>query len=62
MAHVPMIEPQDADGETSEMFDEIQREMGIPFVPNLAASGPTTTSPRSRPISSVTRSSTASTS
>ena len=30
-----MIEPQDATGEVAELYEDIQRDMGIPFVPNM---------------------------
>ncbi|HIF10173.1 MAG TPA: hypothetical protein EYQ81_10260 [Sneathiellales bacterium] len=35
MSVLEMIEPQDAQGEVAEIYGDIQREMGIPFVPNL---------------------------
>lgn len=35
MSVVPVIEQADATGEVAEIYNEIQREMGIPFVPNL---------------------------
>ena len=35
MSVVPVIEQADATGEVAEIYNEIQREMGIPFVPNI---------------------------
>lgn len=35
---LPMIEEDDATGEVAQMYAEIRREMGLPFVPNAAKS------------------------
>ena len=35
MSVFPMIEVEEATGEVAELYEEIQRDMGIPFVPNI---------------------------
>jgi uncharacterized peroxidase-related enzyme len=35
MSQLPSIQEAEASGEVAEIYDEIQREMGIPFVPNI---------------------------
>jgi hypothetical protein len=35
MTEVPMIEEAEASGEVAELYADIQRDMGIPFVPNI---------------------------
>ena len=33
---LPMIEEEDATGEVAQMYAEIRREMGLPYIPNAA--------------------------
>lgn len=35
MCPMPMIQEADATGEVAEIYEAVQREMGIPFVPNI---------------------------
>lgn len=35
ISQLPLIELEDATGEVSEIFDDIQHEMDIPFIPNI---------------------------
>jgi len=35
VSQLPRIQETEASGEVADIYDEIQREMGIPFVPNI---------------------------
>ena len=35
MSQLPSVQESEASGEVASIYEEIQREMGIPFVPNI---------------------------
>ena len=43
ISRLPIMDEQDASGQTAEIFDEIRREMELPFVPNIMRATSTST-------------------